>query len=87
MNRILSSTERKRRQTYRGEVHGQLPFDNKGMDEPPPTAEITAAGQNDGLYSLSKEDIAGKLLPCSNYRSKSAQFLLLSSVHGDARPN
>lgn len=56
--RFVSSNERKRRQTYRGEVHGQLPFDNKGMDEPTLSLEVSTTGQSDSLFSLSKEDIA-----------------------------
>ncbi|KAJ7802672.1 putative peripheral membrane protein [Mycena olivaceomarginata] len=30
----LSASERKRRQVHRGEVHGQLPFETRGMDDP-----------------------------------------------------
>ncbi|KAJ7635889.1 hypothetical protein B0H17DRAFT_1164119 [Mycena rosella] len=36
----LSASERKRRQVHRGEVHGQLPFETRGMDAPVPTLDF-----------------------------------------------
>ncbi|KAF8314918.1 hypothetical protein DL93DRAFT_2079518 [Clavulina sp. PMI_390] len=54
----ISANERKRRQLYKGESHGQLPFDNKDkMDEPTPALEVSTVGQSDPAFSLSKEDI------------------------------
>lgn len=55
----LSSSERKRRQIYRGEVHGQLPFDAKGMDDNVPTMEmeITSTGINSSAYSIERDDL------------------------------
>lgn len=53
----LSTNERKRRQVYRGEVHGQLPFDTKGMDDPVPTIDFSPTGGKDQAYSLEREDV------------------------------
>ncbi|KAG2363479.1 putative peripheral membrane protein [Suillus spraguei] len=53
----LSASERKRRQVYRGEVHGQLPFDTKGMDDVVPTIDFSPSGGKEPSYSLNREDI------------------------------
>ncbi|KII87895.1 hypothetical protein PLICRDRAFT_112259 [Plicaturopsis crispa FD-325 SS-3] len=53
----VSASERKRRQVYRGEVHGQLPFDTKGMDDPVPTIDFSPSGNLDATYSLEREDV------------------------------
>ncbi|KIJ15923.1 hypothetical protein PAXINDRAFT_168901 [Paxillus involutus ATCC 200175] len=53
----LSASERKRRQVYRGEVHGQLPFDARGMDDPVPTIDFSPSGSKDSTYSLEREDV------------------------------
>ncbi|KAG6335512.1 hypothetical protein ID866_3584 [Astraeus odoratus] len=53
----LSTNEKKRRQVYRGEVHGQLPFDTKGMDDPVPTVDFSPTGGKDQSYSLEREDV------------------------------
>ncbi|KAF9500734.1 putative peripheral membrane protein [Pleurotus eryngii] len=57
----LSASERKRRQVYRGEVHGQLPFEAKGLDDPVPTLDFTTALGSDVAYSLEREDVDGLL--------------------------
>lgn len=57
----LSSHERKRRQVYRSEVHGQLPFDPRGMDEPAPTLEISTSGGEELAIGVERQDIAGEL--------------------------
>ncbi|KAF9269874.1 hypothetical protein L218DRAFT_913732 [Marasmius fiardii PR-910] len=58
----LSSSERKRRQVYRSEVHGQLPFETKGMDDPVPTIDFSpSGGTSDQTYSLEREDVNGLL--------------------------
>ncbi|KAK7041445.1 oligomeric, coiled-coil, peripheral membrane protein [Paramarasmius palmivorus] len=57
----LSSSERKRRQVYRSEIHGQLPFETKGMDDPVPTIDFSPSGITDQVYSLEREDINGLL--------------------------
>ncbi|CAE6418999.1 unnamed protein product, partial [Rhizoctonia solani] len=54
----ISSHERKRRQVYRSEVHGQLPFDPRGMDEPAPTMEISTSGGEEPPISMERHDIA-----------------------------
>lgn len=51
-----SANEKKRRQVYRGEVHGQLPFDTRGMDDPVPTIDFSPSGGKDSTYSLERED-------------------------------
>ncbi|KAL4066994.1 hypothetical protein V8B97DRAFT_1874301 [Scleroderma yunnanense] len=53
----LSASERKRRQVYRGEVYGQLPFDTKGMEDPVPTVDFSPTGGKDQSYSLEREDV------------------------------
>lgn len=55
-----SANERKRRQVYRGEVHGQLPFDTRGMDDPVPMIDFSPTGGKDSAYSLEREDVDGE---------------------------
>ncbi|TFK38069.1 hypothetical protein BDQ12DRAFT_683909 [Crucibulum laeve] len=57
----FSASERKRRQVYRGEVHGLLPFETRGMDEPVPTIDFSPSGNLDASYSLEREDVDGLL--------------------------
>ena len=59
------AAERKRRQVYRGEVHGQLPFDPKGMDDAVPSIDFSTSGGKDGdsPYSLERADVSGAFLP------------------------
>ena len=59
---VFSSAERKRRQIYRGDVHGQLPFDTKGMNDAVPSIDFSPSGGRDGEYSLERRDIDGMLL-------------------------
>ena len=54
---MSSVSERKRRQIYRGEVFGQLPFDTKGMDDPVPTIDFSPSGNADSPYSLERDDV------------------------------
>ncbi|EJD40137.1 hypothetical protein AURDEDRAFT_115945 [Auricularia subglabra TFB-10046 SS5] len=55
----FSAAERKRRQVYRSEVHGQLPFEARGMDDPVPALELhTTAGDDSGAgYQLERADV------------------------------
>ncbi|EKM58045.1 uncharacterized protein PHACADRAFT_139619 [Phanerochaete carnosa HHB-10118-sp] len=53
----LSANERKRRQVYRGEMHGLLPFDTKSMDDPVPSIDFSPVGSNELPYSLHRADI------------------------------
>ena len=55
------AAERKRRQVYRGEVHGQLPFDPKGMEDAVPSIDFSPSGGKDvdGLYTLERTDVNG----------------------------
>ncbi|EIW78562.1 hypothetical protein CONPUDRAFT_138782 [Coniophora puteana RWD-64-598 SS2] len=57
----LTSNERKRRQIYRGEVHGQLPFDLRGMDGTVPGVEISTPARQDAPYNLEREDVEALL--------------------------
>jgi len=56
----LTSNERKQRQIFRGEVHGQLPFDTKGIDDAVPAMEITSTGLGTSGYSIEREDLMSK---------------------------
>ncbi|KAF8527616.1 hypothetical protein BU17DRAFT_39351, partial [Hysterangium stoloniferum] len=53
----LSANERKQRQIYRGEVHGQLPFDAKGMDDAVPAVEMTSTGVGIINYTIERGDL------------------------------
>jgi autophagy-related protein 11 len=56
-----SAGERKRRQSYRSEFLGQLPFDLKGMDEPVPAIDFSPSGSSDGgQYGLERSDVKGE---------------------------
>ena len=54
------AAERKRRQVYRGEVHGQLPFDPKGMEDAVPSIDFSPSGGKDAdsLYTLERADVS-----------------------------
>jgi autophagy-related protein 11 len=56
---LYSASERKRRQVYRGDVHGLLPFDTRGMDDPVPSIDFSPSGSLDAPYSLEREDVDG----------------------------
>lgn len=47
---------------YRGEMHGQLPFDVKGMDDVVPTIDFTPERVADPPYSLERIDVDGIVL-------------------------
>ncbi|PVG01431.1 hypothetical protein CPB86DRAFT_773278 [Serendipita vermifera] len=53
----FSSSERKRRQVYRGESLSLLPFETQGMDLPAPSLEITTLGMDEGPYNFEREDV------------------------------
>ncbi|KAJ7104353.1 putative peripheral membrane protein [Mycena belliarum] len=67
----LSASERKRRQVHRGEVHGQLPFETRGMDDEVPTIDFSPAGKLDASYSLEREDVDGLLRVLDDLESAS----------------
>ena len=52
---------------YRGEVHGQLPFDTKGMDNPVPAIDFSPSGSTDSTYSLERGDVDGWISFCLNW--------------------
>jgi hypothetical protein len=58
------AAERKRRQVYRGEVHGQLPFDPKGMDDAVPSIDFSPSGGKDAdsPYTLERSDVSSAFL-------------------------
>lgn len=45
---------------YRGEVHGQLPFETKGMDDPVPSLDFSHGGSTELPYSLERVDVEGR---------------------------
>ncbi|CDZ97784.1 Autophagy-related protein 11 [Phaffia rhodozyma] len=55
----LVSSERKRRERYREEVHGMLPWDPKGLDVAPPALELTTAGgeSDDAFLGIERSDV------------------------------
>ncbi len=57
---LSRAAERKRRQVYRGEVHGQLPFDPKSMDDAVPSIDFSPSGGKgtDSPYTLERADIS-----------------------------
>ncbi|KAE9395750.1 hypothetical protein BT96DRAFT_1021771 [Gymnopus androsaceus JB14] len=60
----LSSSERKRRQVYRSEIHGQLPFETRGMDVRPRSNNRFSSSMGDDTepaYSLERADVDGLL--------------------------
>jgi hypothetical protein len=77
---IISASERKRRQVYRSEVHGQLPFETRGMDDPVPTVDFSPSGNLDAPYSLEREDVNGMKNDCNFCLS----FLVNSSRYWQA---
>ena len=48
---------------YRGEMHGQLPFDIKGMDDAVPTIDFSPDRIADPPYSLERMDVDGIVVP------------------------
>ncbi|KAL1744863.1 hypothetical protein HDZ31DRAFT_63668 [Schizophyllum fasciatum] len=76
----LTASERKRRQVYRSEVHGQLPFDLRGMDDPVPAIDFSPSGSTDAAYSLEREDVEGTLLSYSHYSRKTNDEKALEAV-------
>lgn len=44
-------------------MHGQLPFDVKGMDDAVPTVDFTPDRVADPPYSLERVDVDGIVLP------------------------
>ena len=56
------ANEKKRRQVYKGEVHGLLPFETRGMDDPVPTIDFSPTGSSDSVYSFERVDVDGKSL-------------------------
>ncbi|KAG8931279.1 oligomeric, coiled-coil, peripheral membrane protein [Tulasnella sp. 417] len=53
----LTANERKRRQVYRSEVHKQLPFEPRGMDDPAPALEINTTGNEEPPFSITRDDL------------------------------
>lgn len=40
-------------------MHGLLPFDTKGMDDPVPTIDFSPTGSLDSPYALERADVDG----------------------------
>ncbi|PWN23238.1 hypothetical protein BCV69DRAFT_112785 [Microstroma glucosiphilum] len=56
-----SSRERKRRNKYRTSIAGQLPWEVKGMDEAPPSLEISTSRSTETTPELDRQDLQGLL--------------------------
>ncbi|KAI0346465.1 putative peripheral membrane protein [Trametopsis cervina] len=79
----MSANERKRRQVFRSEVHGQLPFETKGLDEPVPSIEFSSNGASDLPYTLERADINDMLLvlhDLEHFCRESSHDVALASV-------
>lgn len=57
---VCRASEKKRRQVYRGEVGGLLPFEIRGMDDPIPFIDFSPTGGLDSVYSFERSDIDRK---------------------------
>ena len=57
------AAESKHREEYRGEVHGQLVFDVKGMEDAVPSIDFSLSGgkDTDSLYALERTDVSSAL--------------------------
>ncbi|PWN42414.1 hypothetical protein IE81DRAFT_366694 [Ceraceosorus guamensis] len=53
----LSANERKRREEYRSEVMGLLPWEVKGLEEAPLSLEISTSKGDSALADLSRDDV------------------------------
>lgn len=54
------ANERKKRQVYRSEFHGKLPFETRGMDDPVPTIDFSPTRSLGEDYALERSDVTGK---------------------------
>ncbi len=54
---LASLNEWKQHQLYCSEVHRQVPFESKGMDEPTPTIEVNMTGHTENIFLLACEDL------------------------------
>jgi hypothetical protein len=63
---LCRSSERKRRQVYRSEIHGMLPFETHGMDNPVPTVDFSPTGNTEAVYSFERTDVDGEYPALSN---------------------
>ncbi|TCD71903.1 oligomeric, coiled-coil, peripheral membrane protein [Steccherinum ochraceum] len=83
----VSANERKRRQLYRGEVHGQLPFEAKGMDDFVPSVDFTPKAPPESPYSLDRSDVEALMQvfeDLEHFAAHSGDAAALASVQ-DAR--
>ena len=69
---------------YRGEVHGLLPFELKGLDAAVPTIDFSPVGSSEIPYSLQRSDIEGKGLFVSRLSYQGVISMLTRDfrVHG-----
>lgn len=74
-----SSSEKKRRQIYRGEVHGQLPFDPRIPEEPVPSiTDFSTTGGKYSEYAIERKDIEGS---CFMFSNKLTMTYIIYSLH------
>jgi autophagy-related protein 11 len=89
INSESSTSERKRRQVYRGEIHGQLPFETRGMDETVPTIDFSPSTSTEVPYSLERPDLDGLCnpfaLPLRLHCSELGLILMLGDIEKSAK--
>jgi len=76
---VYRSSERKRRQVYRGESLSLLPFETQSMDLEAPSLEVSTKGMEEGPYDIGREDVEGEFLVACNVEDHVAN--LLPSTH------
>lgn len=77
----VSSKERKRRNNYRSEVAGQLPWEVKGMDEAPPSLELSTSRTTPTGPELERRDVEDLLQMIDEIEATLAQA---DAISGDA---
>ncbi|KAG8807209.1 oligomeric, coiled-coil, peripheral membrane protein, partial [Serendipita sp. 399] len=80
----FSSSEKKRRQVYRGESLSLLPFATQGMDLQAPSLEISTSGTEEGPYDITREDVEA-LLETMRQIEKEHEPLSLNTVGSDSQ--
>jgi hypothetical protein len=53
----ISVSEKKKRQIYRSDVQGLMPFEIRGLDDKIPSAELSAHNISEGQFTIARTDI------------------------------
>lgn len=77
----VSARERRRRGKYRTDVAGQLPWTVKGMDEVPPSLEISTTQSNGTAPDVQRKDVVALLQVIEKIE---ATFVEADQINGDA---